>query len=165
MKKVFLVGLILVCIFVFVNIGLAVKFQFFGMQVLDVGKLKDAFSVTRNEAGTTYTCEEDLVNTSIYSFGVIEGETIILSITNKSKIPIEMNYYINEYGLITKDESLYKLKIETSIMDYPNVINPKETKFIRVLKPTVVKLADIKYLAIDLELDKIIILLKRIKEE
>ena len=164
-KKVFLVGIILVCIFAFVNVGFALQSQFFGMQVLNMSKAKDAFSVTRSKTGVTYTHKEDLVNTSIYSWGTIEGEIITLSVTNESKMPIEMNYFIDEYGLITKDGSIYKLKIKTSITDYPNIINPKETKWVRVFKPTVVKFTDIEYLAIDFEFDKVVILLKRIKEK
>jgi|AntAceMinimDraft_17_1070374.scaffolds.fasta_scaffold26500_4 hypothetical protein len=165
LKKVFLVGMILVCIFTFVNIGFALQSQFYGMQVLNVSKVKDAFSVTRSKTGVTYTHEEDLVNTSITSWGTIEGETITLTITNKTKMPIEMNYFIDEYGLITKDGSSYILKIKTSIMDYPEIVNPKETKLVKIFKPAVVKLAEIKYLAIDYEFDKVVIILKRIQEK
>ena len=164
-KAMFLVGIILICIFVLVNIGFALQSQFFGMQVLNMSKAKDAFTVTRSKTGVTYTHKEDLVNTSIYSWGTVEGETITFSITNKSKIPIEMNYFIDEYGLITKDGNIYKLKIKTSITDYPDIINPKETKWVRVFKPTVVKLTDIEFLAIDYEFDKVVILLKRIEEK
>ena len=166
MKKriIFLVGIILVCIFALVNVGYTLQSQFFGMQILNISKVKDAFSVSRSKTGVTYTHREDLVNTSIYSWGTIEGETITLSITNESKMPIEMNYYIDEYGLTTKDGNIYKLKIKTSITDYPEIINPKETKWIQIFKPTVVKLTDIEYLAIDYEFDKIVILLKRITE-
>jgi len=135
------------------------------MQVLNISKVKDAFSVTRSKTGVTYIHKEDLVNTSIYSWGTIEGETITLSISNESKMPIEMNYYIDEYGLITKDGNIYKLKIKTSITDYPEIINPKETKWVRIFKPTIVKLADIEYIAIDYEFDRIIIILKRIEEK
>lgn len=167
MKKriIFLVGIILVCMLTLVNIGFALQSQFFGMQVLNMSKAKDAFSVTRSKTGVTYTHKEDLVNTSIYSWGTIEGEIITLSITNESKMPIEMNYFIDEYGLTTKDGSIYKLKIKTSITDYPDIINPKETKGVRIFKPTMVELTDIKYLAIDYEFDKVIILLKRIEEK
>lgn len=164
-KIVFLVGIILLCIFVLVNIGIALQSQFFGMQVLNMSKAKDAFSVTRSKTGVTYIHKENLVNTSIYSWGTIEGETITLSITNETKMPIEMNYFIDEYGLITKNGSIYKLKIKTSITEYPEIINPKETKWVRVFKPIVVKLADIEYLAIDYEFDKVIIFLKRIEEK
>ena len=165
-KKIYLsMGIILVCLFILVNIGFAHQSQFFGMQVLDMTKAKDAFSVTRNKTGVTYTHKEDLVNTSIYSWGKIEGETITLNIINESKMPIEMNYFIDEYGLITKDGSIYKLDIKTSITDYPNIINPKEIKWVVIFKPIVVKLTDIEYLTIDFEFDKIVILLKRIEEK
>jgi len=165
-KKIILsVGIILVCMLALANIGYALQAQFFGMQVLNMSKAKNAFSVTRNKTGVTYTHKEDLVNTSIYSWGTIEGETITLSITNESKIPIEMNYYIDEYGLITKDGNIYKLKIETSIMDYPEIINPKETKWVKIVKSNVVKFADIEFLAIDYEFDKVVIILKRIQEK
>ena len=166
-KIIFLAGIALICAFVLINIGFALQSQFFGMQVLNMSKAKDAFSVARDKTGVvTYThIKEDLVNTSIYSWGTIEGETITLSITNGSKMPIEMNYFIDEYGLITKDGGIYKLKIKTSITDYPDIINPKETKWVRVFKPAVVKLTDIEFLAIDYEFDKVIILLKRIEEK
>ena len=165
-KKIILsVGIILVCVIAFVNIGFALQSQFYGMQVLNVSKVKNAFSVTRSKTGVTYTHKEDLVNTSITSWGTIEGETITLTITNKSKMPIEMNYYIDEYGLITKDGNIYKLKIKTSITDYPEIVNPKETKLVKIFKPAVVKLAEIEYLAIDYEFDKVVIILKRIQEK
>lgn len=165
-KKILLsVGIILIFMFVLANIGFALQSQFFGMRVLNVSKVKDAFSVTRSKTGVTYTHKEDLVNTFIYSWGTIEGETITLSITNESKMPIKMNYFIDEYGLITKDKSSYILKIKTFITDYPDIINPKETKWVKIFKPTVVKLADIEYIVIDYEFDKIIIVLKRIKEK
>ena len=135
------------------------------MQVLNINKAKDAFSVIRTKTGVTYTHKEDLVNTSIYSWGTIEGETITLSITNESKMPIKMNYFIDEYGLITEDGSSYILKIKTSIIDYPDVINPKETKWVKIFKPAVVKLTDIEYIVIDYEFDKVIIILKRIEEK
>ena len=158
-KYLLSVGIILICMFVLVNIGFALQ--------LNVSKAKDAFSVMRDKTGkVTYAyLREDLVNTSIYSWGTIEGETITLSITNESKMPIEMNYFIDEYGLVTKDGNIYKLKIKTSITDYPDIINPKETKWVRILKPTMVKLTDIEFLAIDYEFDKVVILLKRIEEK
>ena len=167
MKKniILLLGVILIFTLVAVDIGFAIQSQFFGMQVLNVSKIKDAFSITRSKTGVTYTHKEDLVNTSIYSWGTIEGETITLSITNKSKMPIKMNYFIDEYGLITKDKSSYILKIKTSIIDYPEIVNPKETKWVRIFKPTVVKFEDIEYIVIDYEFDKVIIVLKRIKEK
>ena len=164
-KIIFSVVMTLICVIAFVNIGFALQSQFFGMQVLNMSKAKDAFSVTRSKTGVTYIHKEDLVNTSIYSWGTIEGEIITLSITNKSKMPIEMNYYIDEYGLITKDGNIYKLKIKTPITDYPEIINPKETKWVTIFKPSVVKLADIEYLAIDYEFDKVVIILKRIQEK
>lgn len=164
-KTMFSVGIILIFIFILVNTGFSLQSQFFGMQVLDINKAKDAFTVTRSKTGVIYNHKEDLVNTSIISWGTIEGEIITLSITNKSKMPIEMNYFIDEYGLITKDGNIYKLKIKTPITDYPDIVNPKETKWVRVFKPTVVKLTDIEFLAIDYEFDKVIILLKRIEEK
>lgn len=164
-KIIVFVGIILIFIFFLGNIGFALQSQFFGMQILNINKAKDAFSVTRSKTGITYTHKEDLINTSIYSWGKIEGETITFSITNESKMPIEMNYFIDEYGLVTKDGNIYKLKIKTSITDYPDIINPKETKWVKVFKPTVVKLTDIEFLAIDYEFDKVVILLKRIEEK
>ena len=164
-RIIFSVGIILIWIFTLVYIGYAIQSQFFGMQVLNINKAKDAFSVIRTKTGVTYTHKEDLVNTSIYSWGTIEGETITLSITNESKMPIKMNYFIDEYGLITEDGSSYILKIKTSITDYPDVINPKETKWVKIFKPAVVKLTDIEYIVIDYEFDKVIIILKRIEEK
>ncbi len=164
MRKRILLSFILI-LFCSATSVLATESQFFGMQVLNISKVKDAFSVTRSETGITYTYEKDLVNTSIYFWGTIEEETITLSITNESKMPIKMNYFIDEYGLVTQDDSIYELKIKTSITDYPDVINPKETKWIRIYKPTIVKLEDIKYLAMDFEFDRVVILLKRIKEK
>jgi len=164
-KILFSVGIILVCMFALVTIGLALQSQFFGIQVLNMSKAKDAFSVTRSKTGVTYTHKEDLVNTSIYSWGTIEGETITLSITNESKMPIEMNYFIDEYGLMTKDGNIYKLKIKTSVTDYPDIINPKETKWVEILKPVVIKSTDIKYLAMDFNYRRGVILLKRIEEK
>ena len=163
MKKIILLSIIL--IFLITGTGFAIQSQFYGMQILNMSKAKDAFSATRSETGVTYIHEENLVNTSIRSWGTIEGETITFSVTNESKMPIEMNYFIDEYGLITKDGSIYKLKIKTSISDYPEIINPKETKWIMVFKPNVVKFIDIEYLAIDYEFDKIVILLKRIQDQ
>ena len=167
-KITFLVGIILICIFILVNIGFAIQPQFFGMQVLNeyLKFAKDVFSVTRDKTGgVTYNCRVNLVNDSIYSWGTIEGETITLSITNESQVPIEMNYYIDTYSLETEDGSVCRLKIKTSITDYPEIINPKETKWVEISKPVVIKLTDIEYLAMDFNFGRGIIILKRIQEK
>jgi len=167
-KTIFLVGIILICIFILINTGFALQPQFFGMQVLNeyFKYAKDAFSVTRDKTGiVSYNCRVNLVNDSIYSWGTIEGETITLSITNKSQVPIEMNYYIDTYSLQTEDGSICRLKIKTSITDYPDIVNPKETRWIEIFKPAVIKLGDIEYLAMDFNFNRGTILLKRIEEK
>ena len=167
MKKVILLSIILICVIAFVNIGFALQPQFFGMQILNeyFRFAKDVFSATRDKTGNvTYTCNVNLVNDSIYSWGKIEGETITLSITNESQVPIEMNYYIDTYSLETEDGSICKLKIKTSVTDYPNIINPKETKWVEISKPAVIKSTDIKYLAMDFNFGRGVIILKRIEE-
>ena len=166
-KIIFSVVMILICVIAFVNVGFALQPQFFGMQVLNeyLKFAKDVFSAMRDKTGNvTYTCNVNLVKDSIYSWGTIEGETITLSITNESQVPIEMNYYIDTYSLETEDGSICKLKIKTSITDYPGIINPKETKWVEILKPVVIKSTDIKYLAMDFNFRRSVILLKRIEE-
>jgi hypothetical protein len=110
-----------------------------------------------------YTYTKGLVNDSIYVWGTVKGNTITFKIINESKMPIKMNYLIDEYGLVTKDGSIYELEIKTSIIDYPERINPKETKWIDIIKPNIVDLDDIDFLAIDYEFDKFVIFLKRIE--
>jgi hypothetical protein len=56
------------------------------------------------------------------------------------------------------------LEIKTSITDYPERINPKETKWVNIIKPNTIDLDDIDFLAIDYEFDKVVIFLKRIEE-
>jgi len=135
------------------------------MQILNINKAKIAFTATRNaDGGVSYTYTEGLVNDSIHAWGTVDGNIITFTIINESKMPIKMNYLIDEYGLVTKDGSIYELEIKTSITDYPERINPKEKKWINIIKPDIVDLNDIDFLAIDYEFDKFVIFLKRIEE-
>lgn len=135
------------------------KAEFFGICILDESRPLEAFwGVTRAKDGSVhYSYKSDLVNTDICCWGHVSKSEITFSIVNDSKRPIEMNYLIDSYQLITHDRSLYKLKILTDIRYYPDVINPGEQNIVRASNPLEKRPEDIQYLLVDIDYDKVVI--------
>lgn len=170
MKK----GLVVMMVLVIALSSEALASEFFGMQILggtitkyglqivDKSFAKEAFSkVIRNEEGGVSFIHLESHTNDVYCWGSLSEKGITLTVLNKTKNPVEMNYFRDRYELMTPDGSIYKLKILTAIENYPDVVNPQGQQKIRVSQPTI----DIKYLGVTLGYGKLFIFLRRIEEE
>ncbi len=137
-------GIILV-----INSAALAKSNFFGIQILDASKALEAFSkVVRTKDGSVrYTHKSRLTNDSIYCWATVGNYWITFQIHNESKRPIQMNYFMDKYGLASVDGSIYELKLP-DILNYPSeVINPKGSETIKVSNP--VGESQVKYASIE----------------
>lgn len=157
---VMVLGMVLV-----ISSGVLAKSNFFGIQILDISKTQEAFSkVVRTKTGVSYTCKSELTNDSVYCWGTVENYWITFQIHNNSKGPIQMNYFMDKYELMTVDEGIYELELP-DILEYPSeVINPKGSRTIKVSNP-LKNLTEVKYLSVSLSFGEVFIFLRRIEEE
>jgi len=133
----------------------------YGLQIVDESYAKEAFSkVIRNEEGGVSFIRWESHTNDVYCWGSLNEKGITLTVLNKTKKPVQMNYFRDRYELMTANGSMYKLKILTDIENYPDVVNPQGQQTIRVSQPT----TDIKYLGVTLDYEKVFIFLRRTEE-
>jgi hypothetical protein len=79
---------------------------FFGIQVLKPKEAVNAFSdVKQTEEGVTYNYKKEMADPSVSAFGKVKKDGIVFSFSNNSKLPIKMNIFLDQYGLMTTDGS------------------------------------------------------------
>lgn len=133
MKKILIISMLLVLVISGITFA---ESNFFGIQVYDWGTALNAISdVKRSDKGVSYSYNENFSNTSIYCFGEVKEDSITLTISNKSKSPIEFNYYMDMYEILTSDGTSYKMEMP-DILDYPSkALNPNNSITIRFDNP------------------------------
>jgi len=149
-----------------ISSGALAKSNFFGIQILDPSKAQEAFSkvVRTKDGGVRYTHKSKLANDSVYCWGTVGNYWITFQIHNDSKRPIQMNYFMDKYELMSVERSIYELELP-DILDYPSkAINPKGSRTIKVSNP-LKNLTEVKYLSVSLSWGEVFIFLRRIEEE
>lgn len=101
---------------------------------------------------------EEKVDSSIFSYCHFWDEfepnfpnTLMIELCNKSRFPIEMDYYNDRYYLETYGGYIYQLEIGMLWSDYSKVINPQDFRSIWVKYPSTISKTDIKNVVIKLE--------------
>jgi hypothetical protein len=68
------------------------------------------------------------MNPNIYAFAEANSYSLVISVTNNTKNPIDTNYFSDDFELMDKDGRTFKLE-KNDIMLYPEAtyINPGQT--------------------------------------
>ena len=156
------IGFLLVMFLVLSSTGLATDFA--GIQILgwiddDIPQgteiLTKAVQTKTGEINFIYKGE--LANPDVYVLCDIGFSSIAFYIHNESKIPIQLNAFLDQYLLITEDESFYILEIRDWLKYPSGVINPNGFKKVSVKKPKLK--SEMKYFTIALPLMETVIFL------
>ena len=103
------------------------KSHFYGIGMNSVQNAKDFKIVSESDGEVRFYKNDRTMNPDIYAWAKI-GYRLYVSITNDTKHPIGINYFKDDFELISKDGRTFKLE-KDDIMSYPevNYINHGET--------------------------------------
>lgn len=102
---------------------------FFSIEMLEVNRFKNAFKVSVDKKGKLhYSFNPKIADASIHAVAYLDNKGLVISVFNRTKKPVKINYFLDEFYLITKDGSIYELE-KPNILDYPSSpINPNKCK-------------------------------------
>jgi hypothetical protein len=104
------------------------KKDFYGINMNSVKNAKDFKIVSYSLGEISYSKNNQTMNPDIYAFAEANSYSLVISVTNNTKNPIDTNYFSDDFELMDKDGRTFKLE-KNDIMLYPEVtyINPGQT--------------------------------------
>ena len=145
---------------------LAVTSSFFGIQVYEASDADEAFFIKEAEnGGVEYTYIEEMVNTSVYAWGTLEDDCLVLDIVNKSEQNLGMDFYVDQYGYYTLDDDIFMLDFMMSEMAYPSLLEAQDSETIVLYLPAPEYIGQIKFIAALIHYGSVAIILKPIQSK
>ena len=148
------------------------KVTLYGLSIIRPESAEVAFSSVfeGDEGNIQYIHIPEYCDSNIRCWGSWSNYgSINFTIENNSKKPIEMNYLIDKYELITKNKSIYKLEIifprDVNAMErYHRPLNPGDSKSFR-LSGYGEKISDVDYITSLINYGKTFLILRPLIEK
>jgi len=163
MKKLSLFFLILILL----SCASSFRYDFAGFCILDKQNPQKVFTAARVDSSgkIVFSYMPKLSYTNITCWAKYNGHSIDFTISNDSYNPLELNYFLDSFELLTNDGKVFKLEVLypfNKFMNYSDPLNPGDKKTF-ILTGFNGSLNDVNYISAKLGISDTFLLLRPVR--